>query len=102
MGIGKDVASSQINVRIPSFAIVNLADNSLKSVSDKSAPDFKNSAKSDLKPSADVISNMKWSVTVAREESLSDTYSATNSRLKSADPSVKIPSVTVIYVTSLR
>ena len=102
MGSGKAVASSQINVRIPSFVIVNLADNSLKSVTDKSAPDFKNSVKSDLKPSADVISNMKWSVTVAREESLSDTYSATNSRLKSTDPSVKIPSVTVFYVTSLR
>ena len=102
METGKAAASSQINVRIPSFVIVNLADNSLKSISDKSAPDFKNSAKSDLKPSADVISNMKWSVTVAREEKLSDTYSATNSRLKSADLTVNTPSVTVIYVTSLR
>ena len=102
METGKAAASSQINVQIPSFVIVNLADNSLKSVSDKSAPDFKNSVKSDLKPSADVISNMKWSVTVAREEKLSDTYSATNSRLKSADPTGNTPSVTVIYVTSLR
>ena len=102
METGKAAASSQINVRIPSFVIVNLADNSLKSISDKSAPDFKNSAKSDLKPSADVISNMNWSVTVAREESLSETYSATNNRIKSTDPSLKIPSVTVIYVTSLR
>lgn len=93
---GNATASSQIRVRIPSFAVINLADNNSRAVSYKSASDLKNTVKQNNSV-ANVVANSKWSTNVTREQDYSYTASNTES---SSNSSTSSPSFTVIYVTT--
>ncbi|MEJ7780826.1 MAG: hypothetical protein WKF68_14680 [Daejeonella sp.] len=94
-------ASSQISVRIPSFAIITLADNNSKTVSYNLPKDSKKSGLGQSNVPGDVISNRKWSVNISREENTAEAYSTSNYAVKSPSSASKTASVTVFYVTSL-
>ena len=91
-------ATSQINVRIPSVAIITLADNKSSSVvPHKVSPDVKKQVQSESSR-ANVVSNRKWLVNVSKEEHIS--YASVITPPKSMNASIS-PSVTIIYVTTL-
>lgn len=94
-------ASSRINVRIPAFAIITLADNNSKNISYNSAKDSKKLELSQTKATGKVVSNGKWSVNVFREESATGTFASSTNLYKSNDVTTKTASVTVVYVTSM-
>lgn len=93
----KATASSQIHVRIPSVAVINLGKNNSKTVS--LSPNSGKLVTPEITSVANVLSNRKWSVTVCREKNTADTYSPGNPASKSTN--IHSSSVTIIYVTSL-
>lgn len=95
-----NTVNSRINVRIPAFVIITLADNNSRSASYNSPPELKKSELSHIKSTGEVISNRKWSVNVSREESSQNAYSS-NKITKINSASLKEQSVTMIYVTSM-
>lgn len=95
----KASAHSQINVRIPSVAIITLGDNQSKSISDKSSTDLQKTVKTEITSATKVVSNQKWHVNVSREENLSDIDFPVNQTSKPVQSAQS--SFTIIYVTTL-
>lgn len=93
---GKTSAYSQIQVRIPSVAIITLGNNQSKEVSYKSPSDLQKIVKLETTSTSKVLSNQKWSVNVCKEESFSDIPPIANTS-KSGSSS----SYTIVYVTTL-
>jgi hypothetical protein len=90
---GSAVASSQVRVSIPSYAVVNLAKNNSKSIAYNSSSDLKDILK--LNTATKVEANDKWSVNVIREKNNLDNTVIRNILNKSTSPTY-----TVIYVAT--
>jgi hypothetical protein len=95
---GKTSAYSQIQVRIPSVAIITLGNNQSKAVSYNSQSDLQKIIKLETTSISKVLSNQKWSVNVCREENFSDTPPPANT--SKSTPSSQ-SSYTIVYVTTL-
>ncbi|MEJ6979308.1 hypothetical protein WG906_02525 [Pedobacter sp. P351] len=97
-------AHSQINVRIPSVAIITLGDNQSKSISYRSSTDLQKIVKPEITSMIKVLSNQKWSVNIAKEEDLSDINFPVNHLSKpdhTAPDHSPQSSFTIIYVATL-
>lgn len=97
-GSSNSTASSTVNIRIPSFAIITLADNNSKNISTK---DTKVVQKSRIKEMGDIVSNREWAVNFFQEETSSGSLNSATVYTKSLETTAKVQSVTVVYVTSL-
>jgi hypothetical protein len=95
---GKTSAYSQIQVRIPSVAIITLGNNQSKAVSYKSPSDLQKIVKLETTSTSKVLSNQKWSVNVSREQNVTEVSPLANT--SKSTPSSQ-SSYTIVYVTTL-
>lgn len=90
--VGNRVASTEIRVRIPSYAIIQLAKNSSKTTVESAIPNFEKKAKLKDPAQAFVISNQKWGLHVETLPGLSE--------IKNSPQSSRDSTIQVIYTTS--